>query len=81
MPRGVPGAGGVYLVLQRGYLVLRGVPGPREVYLPRGTCPGTAPPPVNRMTDRRKNITLPQTSFVGGNTGTALPREQNDRQA
>ena len=27
------------------------------VYLPRGTCPGT--PPVNRMTDRCKNITLP----------------------
>ena len=24
-------------------------------------------PPVNRMTDRCKNITLPQTSFVGGN--------------
>ena len=24
-------------------------------------------PPVNRMTDRRKNITLPQTSFAGGN--------------
>ena len=31
---------------------------------PRGcTCPGT--PPMNRMTDRCKNITLPQTSFVG----------------
>ena len=25
------------------------------------------PPPVNRMTDRCKNITLPQTSFAGGN--------------
>ena len=24
-------------------------------------------PPVDRMTDRRKNIILPQTSFVGGN--------------
>ena len=23
-------------------------------------------PPVNRMTDRCKNITLPQTSFAGG---------------
>ena len=33
-------------------------------YLP--ACPGT-PPPVNRMTDRCKNITLPQTSFAGGN--------------
>ena len=25
------------------------------------------PPPMNRMTDRCKNITLPQTSFEGGN--------------
>ena len=25
------------------------------------------PPPVNRMTDRCKNITLPQTSFASGN--------------
>ena len=35
--------------------------------LPRGggVCPGV--PPVNRMTDRCKNITLPQTSFAGGN--------------
>ena len=30
-----------------------------------GTCPGI--PPVNKMTDRCKNITLPQTSFAGGN--------------
>ena len=30
--------------------------------------PGHAhPPPVNRMTNRCKNITLPQTSFAGGN--------------
>ena len=35
-----------------------GLPGPRGV---SGT------PPVNRMTNRCKNITLPQTSFVGGN--------------
>ena len=28
--------------------------------------PGT-PPPVNRITDTCKNITLPQTSFAGGN--------------
>ena len=33
------------------------------------TCPGT-PPPVNRMTDRCKNITLPQTSFAGGKKKT-----------
>ena len=32
---------------------------------PGGTCPGT--PPVDRMTDRCKNITLPQISFAGGN--------------
>ena len=30
-----------------------------------GTCPGT--PLVSRTTDRCKNITLPQTSFAGGN--------------
>ena len=30
-------------------------------------CWDTPPPPVNRMTDRCKNITLPQTSFAGGN--------------
>ena len=29
-----------------------------------------ADPPVNRMTDRCKNITLPQTSFAGGNNNT-----------
>ena len=63
-----------------GYLVLRGdgVPGPgvctwsQRVYLVRGgggTCPGN-PPPVNRMTDRCKNITLPQTSFAGGKNVT-----------
>ena len=28
---------------------------------------GIHPPPVDRMTDRCKNITLPQTSFAGGN--------------
>ena len=40
----------------------------------RGPCPvGGGPvretpsfPPVNRITDRCKNITLPQTSFAGG---------------
>ena len=54
---GVPAQGALYL--------------PGEVYLPgEGICwgstyPGT-PPPVNRMTDRWKNITLSQTSFAGG---------------
>ena len=35
--------------------------------LPPG--PGTPPHPMNRMTDRCKNITLPQTSFAGGKNG------------
>ena len=44
------------------YLVLGGVSGPRGVYLVRGcTCPGT--PPVNRMTDRWKNMALPRTLY------------------
>ena len=69
---GVPGPGGV--VPDQG-----GVPGPRGctlsrgVYLvPGGGVPGPGgylvrySPPVNRMTNRCKNITLPQTSFAGG---------------
>ena len=32
-----------------------------------GGTPRTRHPPVNRMTDRCKNITLPQNSFAGGN--------------
>ena len=35
------------------------------VYLPGGGVPAHILPPVNRMTDRCKNITLPQTLFVG----------------
>ena len=78
---GVPGLGdvpgpGMYLVW--GCTWLGGVPG-QGVPGARGvpgqgctwswgwgwcTCPGT--PPVNRMTDRCKNITLPQTSFAAG---------------
>ena len=80
-PGGVPGPRGWV------YLVLGDVPGPRGVYLPGaggggyllggctcrgGTCPGT-PPPVNRMTERQvQNITLPQTSFAGGNNNLAF---------
>ena len=67
---GVPAWGGV--PTQRVYLP-RECTCPGGVYLPGGvpvqrgcTCPGT-PPPVNRMTDRCKNSTLPQTSFAGGN--------------
>ena len=34
-----------------------------------GVCmPRTPHPPVNRMTDACENITLPQTSFAGGNS-------------
>ena len=50
------------------------------------TCPGDVPawgvpaqvphPPVNRMTDRCKNITLPQTSFAGGNDFVGENRER-----
>ena len=32
-----------------------------------GLCPGGDPPPADRMTDASENITLPQTSFAGGN--------------
>ena len=43
----------------------------RGVYLPGGVPSQGVPvqvlPPVNSMTDRCKNITLPQTSFAGGN--------------
>ena len=62
------------------YLVPGGVSGPgrvpgQGVYLPWGHLPGGVPdlgeylprycPSVNRMTNRCKNITLPQTSFAG----------------
>ena len=66
LPGGVPARVGMYLPMG---------------YLPGGTCPWGVPaqggvpsresvptqvlPTVNRMTDRCKNITLPQTSFVG----------------
>ena len=75
---GVPGPRGVYLVPVGVYLVpggvpglVGGVPGPggctwsQWVYLVPGGV--RYPPPVNRMTNRCKNITLPQTSFAGGN--------------
>ena len=52
------------------------------VYLVLGledTCPGT-PLPVNRMTDRCQNITLPQTSFVGSNnTKLGWPHRNENR--
>ena len=61
---GVP-AQGVYL--PGGCTCPGGVPA-MWVYLPGGIgLPRYYPPPVNRMTDRCKNITLPQTSFAGCN--------------
>ena len=56
---GVPGLGGFW----SGGVWFRGVPGLGVVsqHALRQT------PLVNRMTDRCKNITLPQTSFAGGN--------------
>ena len=53
LPGGLPG-GSVYLLVGCTCLGACTCPG--------GTCPGT--PPVNRMTERCKNITLPQTSFA-----------------
>ena len=68
---GVPGPGGVPSLGLGVYLVagvvpgLGGIPGPGGCTWSWGcTCPGT--PPVKRMTDKCKNITLPQTSFAGG---------------
>ena len=57
LPRGVDLPGGV--PVQGGCTCLWGC-----------TCPGT--PPVNRMTDRCKNITFPYTSFAGGNENQKL---------
>ena len=65
---------GVYLVPEV-YLVPGGVlsPGgclPRGVSAPGGLLLGgtwSGTPPVDRMTHASENITLPQTSFAGGN--------------
>ena len=41
---------------------------PRAGLLREDVCPGSVVHPlVNRMTDSCKNITLPETSFSGGN--------------
>ena len=69
LPRGCTGPGGV---------PAQGVHLPMGVYLPGGGgvpaqggyLPRYSPHPVNRMTDRCKNLTLPQTSFAGGNNCT-----------
>ena len=66
---GVPGLG--VCTWSGGYLVggctwSGGVPG-LGGYLVGGVYLVRYSPPVNRMTNRCKNITLPQTSFAGGN--------------
>ena len=49
-----------------GCMVPGGVHGPGGGGIP--SCTEAEPPaPVNRMTNRCKNITLPQNSFAGGN--------------
>ena len=40
-------------------------PGRRHTPPEQAPPPGAGTPPVNKMTDRCKNITLPQTSFAG----------------
>ena len=60
---GVPGPGGTWsggCTWSRG-----GVPGPRGVYLVWGGCTWSRTPPVNRMTDACKNITLRQLRWGG----------------
>ena len=64
-PWGVHAGGGWH---RGGVPAWGGVPS-QGVYLPRGQAggvPAQVLPPLNRMTDRCKNITLPQTAFVGG---------------
>ena len=39
----------------------------KQVCIPVGCVPPASVATVNRMTDKCKSITLPQTSFVGGN--------------
>ena len=64
--RGVPGLGGAWSrgCLVRGVCLVRGgcVPGPGGWY----PSMHWGRPPVNRITNRCKNITLPQTSFADG---------------
>ena len=40
-----------------------------------GGCVPHTPHPVNRMTDAYENMTLPQTSFAGGNKFSRLLRQ------
>ena len=71
MPGGCTCLGGTCpgCTCQGGCTCQRGVPA-RGV--PGGVPAQVLHPPVNRMTDRCKNITLPQTSFAGGNKVTVV---------
>ena len=69
---GLPGGGGVPawrggVPAWRGGACLEG-----RGCLPGGGVPGQVPPPVNRMTDRCKNITLAKTSFRPVKTDMSL---------
>ena len=65
---GVPGPWGV---CSGGFTWSQGMSAARGMYLVLGgvSAPGGCQvlPPVNRMTNRCKNITLPQTAFAGSN--------------
>ena len=75
LPRGMYLPGGVPdgSVPAQGHVPARGCTCPgglpaQGMYLPRGV-PAPVLPPMNRLTDRCNNITLPQTSFAAGNKG------------
>ena len=61
---GVSAPGGCLLLM--GCLLQGGVPGPGGVSAPGG-CTWSGAPPPRGQTDAYKHITLPQTSFAGGN--------------
>ena len=44
-----------------------GLPDPSRMQTPPRQTPCRQTPPLNKMTDASENITLPQTSFTGGN--------------
>ena len=64
--RCLPPARWPYHIVSNGGWVI--CPAPWMQTLPHiQTPPGCRPPPVDRMTNTSKNITLPKTSFAGGN--------------
>ena len=82
LPDGVYLPRGMYL--PRGLYLQEGCTCPGDVHARGCTCQGWGVYPsvqwgmhplVNRMTDRCKNITLPQTSFAGGNHQLDRPQD------